>query len=196
MARKPSLRSKSAQKAVDLNLVPYLDIVINIIMFMLFTSTGLLQIGAINVNAPRYAEDSGGGATQDDPNQEKEKQLNLTVGITYQGIFVAGVGGVIGGEGQPSADASQGPTIPLLQNDKVCQEALSRKVPPPPSCYDYPRLTRELIKVKNVFPNETKIIIYAQPDVPYEVLVKVMDASREDGERPLFYDVILSPEIA
>ena len=195
MARKPSLRSKSGSRAVDLNLVPYLDIVINIIMFMLFTSTGLLQIGVINVNAPRYAENElGGGPTEDKP--EDVKQLNLTVGITYQGLFIAGVGGVIGDSTAEGADAAKGPTIPLLATDQVCRDAVARKVPPPASCYDYVRLTRELIKIKYVFPNETKIIIYAQPDVPYEVLVKVMDASRQEGDRALFYDVILSPEIA
>jgi biopolymer transport protein ExbD len=195
MARKPSLRSRSASRAVDLNLIPYLDIVINIIMFMLFTSTGLLQIGMINVNAPRYSEgEAGAGQNEDDKDTPK---LNLTVGITYQGLFIAGVGGVIGGtEATGDAAAQQGPTIPLLQNDQACRESLARKVPPPVSCYDYGKLTRELIKVKNVFPNETKIIIYAQPDIPYEALVKVMDASRQDGERALFYDVILSPEIA
>ncbi len=52
-----------------------------------------------------------------------------------------------------------------------------------------------MVKIKNAFPQETKIIIYAQPDVPYEVLIRVMDATRNDGDRALFFDVILSPEI-
>lgn len=195
MSRKPSARSKSASRAVELNLVPYLDIVINIIMFMLLTSTGLIQIGVINVNAPRYQEGEAGGQADEQP---PDKQLNLTVGITYQGFFIAGVGGVIGGvTTELGADgAPKGPTIPLLTRPETCRDALARKVPPPVSCYDFKRLTLELVKVKNVFPNETKIIIYAHPDVPYEVLVKVMDSSRQEGERALFYDVILSPEIA
>jgi biopolymer transport protein TolR len=171
MSRKPSLRSKSGSKPVDLNLIPYLDIVINIIMFMLLTSTGLLQIGMINVNAPRIADsmETGGGQPETPP---PEKQINLTVGITYQGLFIAGVGGVIGDSSSTEGGAPKGPTIPLVTSDQACQDALVRKVPPPASCYDF-----------------------AQPDVPYEVLVKVMDSSRQDGERSLFFDVILSPEI-
>jgi biopolymer transport protein TolR len=196
MSRKPSLRSKSGSRPVDLNLIPYLDIVINIIMFMLFTSTGLLQIGMINVNAPRISDSMDPGGGQPD-NQPPEKQINLTVGITYQGLFIAGVGGVIGGSSSPEGGAPKGgPTIPLVTTDQACQDALNRKIPPPASCYDYARLTLELIKIKNIYPSETKVIIFAQPDVPYEVLVKVMDSSRQDGERSLFFDVILSPEIA
>jgi biopolymer transport protein TolR len=196
MARKPSTRSRSFSESVGLNLIPYLDIVINIIMFMLFTSTGLLQIGVINVNAPKYQDQDQGSAMQENQPPD-EKQINLTVGITYQGLFIAGVGGVIGGSSPDiAADAQKGPTIPLLTNDPICRDSMAKRVPPPASCYDLARLTRELIKIKNVFPNETKVIIYAQPDVPYETLVKVMDSSRQEGERALFYDVILSPEIA
>lgn len=196
MARKPSHRSKSHSKAVDLNLVPYLDIVVNIIMFMLFTSTGLIQIGVINVNAPRYQDPLAGSDNQETPDPEK-KELNLTVGITYEGMFIAAVGGVQGSEGAGTApDGSKKPSIPLLTRDPICQQALARQAPPPASCYDFKRLTQEMVKIKNVFPQETKIIIYAQPRVQYEVLVKSMDATRNDGERALFYDVILSPEIA
>ena len=89
----------------------------------------------------------------------------------------------------------QGPTIPLFTHDAACRDALAKKQPPPASCYDYVRLTGEMLKIKNQFPEETKIIIYAQPDVPYEVLVRVMDSTRESEGRALFYDVILSPEI-
>lgn len=199
MANKPSERSKSYTKPLELNLIPYMDIVTSILIFMLFTSTGMIQIGVINVNAPRYKDPMEMGAGMEDK-QPEEKQLNLTVGITYKGLFIAGVGGVVGGEGaEAEGEAekkSKSPTIPLLTADQACRDALANNSPPPASCYDYPKLTSEIVKIKDVFPKETKIIIYAQPDVPYEVLVKVMDATREKGGRALFYDVVLSPEIA
>jgi len=197
MGHKPSERSKSATRAVELNLIPYMDIVTSILIFMLFTSTGLIQIGVINVNAPRYQDPMEAGAGQQDSDPDK-KQLNLTVGITYKGLFIAGVGGVLGqvnGAEEGEKPEQKGPTIPLFTHDAACREALAKKTPAPASCYDYPRLTGEMLKIKNEFPEETKIIIYAQPDVPYEVLVKVMDATRESEGRALFYDVILSPEI-
>jgi len=199
MANKPSERSKSYTKPVELNLIPYMDIVTSILIFMLFTSTGMLQIGVINVNAPRYKDPMEMGSGVED-NQTEEKQLNLTVGITYKGLFIAGVGGVVGGEGSETDGEAEkktkSPTIPLLTTDQACRDALANNTPPPASCYDYPKLTAEIVKIKDVFPKETKVIIYAQPDVPYDVLVKVMDATREKDGRALFYDVILSPEIA
>jgi len=203
MARKPSGRSNSLTKAVDLNLVPYLDVVVNIIMFMLFTSTGLIQIGVINVNAPRYQDPlDGGGGEQKDPKEEEKKELNLTVGITYKGFYIAAVGGVLPGQEPPAEGAAEQPaqdkepTIRLLMTDPACAAAMARAQPPPATCYDYKRLTAEMIKIKNVFPQESKVILFAQPDVPYEVLVRSMDATRQDADRALFFDVILSPEIS
>jgi biopolymer transport protein ExbD len=196
MAHKPSERSKSYTKPVELNLIPYMDVVTAILIFMLFTSTGLIQIGVINVNAPRYKdplEDMGSGQEDD---QEEKKQLNLTVGITYKGLFIAGVGGVLGQAAEEEESAPKGPTIPLLLTDPACRDAVAKNIPPPLTCYDYDRLTLEMIKIKDQFPQETKIIIYAQPDVPYEVLIKVMDSTRDHKGRALFYDVVLSPEIA
>jgi biopolymer transport protein TolR len=196
MANKPSERSKSYTRPVELDLTPYMDIVTTILMFMLFTSTGLISIGVINVNAPRYKdplEEMGSGQEDD---QEEKKQLNLTVGITYKGLFIAGVGGVLTQTAESEESASKGPTIPLLLTDAVCRDAMAKNLPPPVTCYDYDRLTREAIKIKDLYPQETKIIIYAQPDVPYEVLVRVMDATRDHDGRALFYDVVLSPEIA
>jgi biopolymer transport protein TolR len=196
MAHKPSERSKSYTKPVELNLIPYMDVVTAILIFMLFTSTGLIQIGVINVNAPRYKdplEEMGSGQEDD---QEEKKQLNLTVGITYKGLFIAGVGGVLGQVTEEEESAPKGPTIPLLLTDAACRDAMTKNLPPPVTCYDYDRLTREMIKIKDQFPQETKIIIYAQPDVPYEVLVRVMDSTRDHNGRALFYDVVLSPEIA
>ena len=195
MANKPSERSKSYTKPVELNLIPYMDVVTAILIFMLFTSTGLIQIGVINVNAPRYKdplEDMGSGQEDD---QEEKKQLNLTVGITYKGLFIAGVGGVLG-QAEEEESAPKGPTIPLLLTDPACRDAAAKNLPPPVTCYDCARLTREMLKIKDQFPQETKIIIYAQPDVPYEVLIQVMDSTRDYEGRALFYDVVLSPEIA
>jgi biopolymer transport protein ExbD len=193
MPRKPSERSKSHVEPVALNITPYLDIVTSIMLFMMVTSTGLASIGVINVNAPRYQDPLDVGLSQEEDKKD-EKKLNLTIGITYQGLFVAGVGGVLGSVGGEEEKASK-PTIPLLTADPLCRGANSKKIPPA-SCYDYGRLTEEMTKIKNQFPKETKVIIFAQPDVPYEILVNVMDATRQDGSgRALFYDVILSPEI-
>ena len=37
----------------ELNIVPYLDVVVNLVMFMLLSMTGLISLGVLNVSAPK-----------------------------------------------------------------------------------------------------------------------------------------------
>ena len=85
----------------------------------------------------------------------------------------------------PAPDANRPPTIPLRGDGK----------------YDYASLSEQMKKIKEQFPNETAVILSADPDVVYDVLIQTMDACREasvkgpDGKierKPLFYDVSLS----
>jgi biopolymer transport protein ExbD len=164
------LKPRPHEHAGELNLVPYLDITVNLVMFMLLSITGLLEFASINVNAPKY----GGGAGVGDTT---EKRLLLTVAISKKGFFIAGAGAILGQEETPSAPASTAgePTIPLRGTE-----------------YDFASLTEKLAQVKAAFPNETKVIFAADPDVRYETVVRTMDAAREHEGKPLFYDVSLS----
>jgi biopolymer transport protein ExbD len=87
------LKPREVEHTGDLNLVPYLDITVNLVMFMLLSITGLLEFATININAPKYGPSSGGAAA--DPN---EKKLLLTVAISKKGFYVAGAGAVLGNE--------------------------------------------------------------------------------------------------
>src|SRR5580698_6467598 len=99
------LHPREEEEAGELNIVPYLDIMMNLIMFMLLTMTALITLGVLNVTAPSYNANPGGG----DPNA---KNLVLTVAISHKGFFVAATGGVLpGGNGNPDA-----PTIGLKDN--------------------------------------------------------------------------------
>lgn len=163
------------EKTGELNIVPYLDIMVNLIMFMLVSMTGVLQFGILNVSAPSYGPAAPGAA-----GGEKKKDLLLTVAISTKGFFVAGSGGVLGdAQADPKAPKvdpkEAAPTIPKLADGK----------------YDYPNLTRKMVDIKNSFPTESKIILMADQTVPYEVLIQTMDAIREDGPRRLFFDVVL-----
>ena len=51
---KRKLRIRGRQEGQELNIVPYLDILMNLIMFMLLSITGLSAFGILNVNAPNY----------------------------------------------------------------------------------------------------------------------------------------------
>ena len=104
---KRKLRVRDRDEGEGLNIVPYLDILMNLIMFMLLSITGLSAFGILNVNAPNY----GGPSTQITDEGDKPKLL-LTVLISQKGFYVAATGGVLGQQqGQPNP-AEAPPSIP------------------------------------------------------------------------------------
>ncbi len=56
----------------ELNIVPYLDIVVNLVMFMLLSMTGLIALGVLNVSAPKL------GAEASQANPDEKPKLLLT----------------------------------------------------------------------------------------------------------------------
>ncbi len=174
---KRKLRPKEEEEAGELNIVPYLDILMNLIIFMLLSMTGLATFGILNVNAPNYGGASA-GAGAEDPNSPK---LLLTVGISNKGFYVAATGGVLGqtAAGATGAAPGQGaPTIPKKADGS----------------FDFNALNAQMISIKKEFPAETKVIVAAQNEIPYEALVATMDACRETfgtDKKLLFPDVTL-----
>jgi biopolymer transport protein ExbD len=173
---KRKLRPVEEEHQGELNIVPYLDVLMNLIMFMLLSITGLLTFGAVNVNAPNY----GGASAQVSPEDPSKPKLLLTVLIAKKGFFIAGTGAVLGQGGasdQPQQGTDGSPTVALLGDGS----------------YNYSGLTEEIVKVKKAFPDETKIIIGGESDVAYETLVETMDAVREtQAHAVLFPDVTLA----
>jgi biopolymer transport protein ExbD len=172
-------RIREDEETGELNIVPYLDVVVNLVMFMLLSMTGLISLGVLNVSAPKIGgEGAAAGAAAEGP------KLLLTVAIGRQGFYVAGAGGVLG-EDAATPDLGRPPTVPLRADGR----------------YDYAELTRQLSAIKEKFPAETQVVLSADGEVIYDVLVQTMDACREqvvrlpDGQverRPLFFDVSLS----
>jgi biopolymer transport protein TolR len=170
---KRKLRTRDREDGGELNIVPYLDILMNLIMFMLLSITGLSAFGILNVSAPNY----GGPSTQITEEGDKPKLL-LTVLISKKGFYVAATGGVLG---QQQAQPNPGEAPP----------SIAKKAD---GTYDYTALTESMVNVKKEFPTESKVIVGAEGDIPYEVLVQTMDAIRETPGRDrklLFTDVTL-----
>ncbi|MFZ5475778.1 MAG: ExbD/TolR family protein [Myxococcota bacterium] len=67
-----------------------------------------------------------------------------------------------------------------------------------PETYDYGGLTQAMVEAKRARPGESRVIIVPTGDVPYEVLVKVMDATRSrrtgNREETLFPLALLAAE--
>jgi biopolymer transport protein TolR len=99
------------EEAGELNLVPYMDIVTNIIIFLLASVVNQVALGNINVSVPTIS--AGGGAADDTP--PEKPPLNLTVSVGATGFTVAGAGAVL-------------PIIPKLGNGQYDYKMLTTKL--------------------------------------------------------------------
>ncbi|MCY1014818.1 ExbD/TolR family protein [Pyxidicoccus sp. MSG2] len=164
------LKVREEEESGELNIVPYLDILMNLIIFMLLSITGLATFGILNVNAPSYGAPSA-GMTQEGQDEQK---LTLSVLISKKGHFVSSENAILGQEGA----AADQPTVPVLAD----------------GTYDFRALNAKMVEIKAAFPKETKVIVGADPDIPYEALTQTLDAIRETQASPhrlLFPDVTL-----
>jgi biopolymer transport protein ExbD len=172
--RKLKPEEESLDQSGELNIVPYLDILMNLIMFMLLSITGLAVYGMVNVTAPEYAAQDTAKAGGSDTPQPRV----ISVLVTHAGFFVASDNTVLTPGGTVAAQGT--PTIPKRAGGD----------------YDFDALTAKMIEVKKVVPKETKVLLAADPDTPYEVVVGTMDAIRETkgnrGAPNLFPDVTLA----
>src|SRR5690242_8160025 len=80
-----------AEEGGELNLVPYLDIVTNIIMFMLATTSFAAALGDINASAPATTTSVSNPSDTPPPKND----LNLTVSISEKGFTIAASGAVL-----------------------------------------------------------------------------------------------------
>ena len=139
----------------EINLVPFLDIVVNVIMFLLATITQVVALGNINVSSPGYAD---AVPAQAQPATPDEPKLNLNVTVSDTGFIIAGSGGVLYDNDVPG----KLPTIPKRGRD-----------------YDFARLTEMMNRLKAAYPDENVAILGANAGIPYEIVVRTMDSVRE-----------------
>jgi len=154
----------------ELNIVPFLDIVVNLIMFLLATSEYVLLISQIESDLPKIAR--GRSRSQD----SVETPLNLNVTVTDVGVIVTGSGGKLspGCTGIDPA-GSRSITVPRKGN-----------------AYDWAGLTECASKVKVQFEDEDTVTVSADPQIQYEHVVAAMDAMRGKGKVELFPKVLVS----
>lgn len=152
----------------ELNIVPFLDIVVNLIMFLLATTEAVLLMAQIESDLPKI---SRGRSKNDD---SVATPLNLNVTVTDKGVMVAGSGGKLA-QGCDAIESGPAITVPTKKGK-----------------YDWSGLTKCVAKVKGKFEDETTVTVSADPQVQYEHVVAAMDAVRNEGQRDLFPDVLIS----
>lgn len=186
-AQRSRIRRLSAPKepepgdvAGELNIVPYLDIIMNVLMFML-ASVSVTFIASVDTTPPSIGGSKG-------RNDVASKALNLSAFITTQGISLKTSYGNIAPGCQ---GAGPGITIPGREEEVETDEG-GTKVREKKTVYDYQALTACAKQLKNArpeFKEETQVTITANPGVDYGTIIATMDSLRRDGEEELFPDV-------
>jgi biopolymer transport protein ExbD len=156
---------EEGEEAGELNIVPFLDIITNVMMFVL-ASIAVTFTASIETSPPSSGKSGSFKATQ-------TKSLNLSVFVVNDGFSLKASGGSIAtGCRSPGG----GITVPKANGG-----------------WDFAGLNDCVKYLKDQSPDfkeETQVTITANPDTEYAVIIKTMDALRrnKDGE-DLFPDV-------
>ena len=151
----------------ELNIVPFLDIITNVLMFVLATVT-VTFTATIDTFPPKAGSSNVRPPTT--------PTLGLTILVVNDGFSVKARGGNVA----PGCnDTGQGLAVGKTPDGKE---------------YNFDALKKCVTALKNSSPDfaeETSVTISANPNIPYQAVIGTMDAVRksEDGTKDLFPDV-------
>ena len=193
MSYKPSDRRRGGgYKDIELTLLPFMNLMTLLIPFLL-ASAQFVTLAVIDSSLPAI----GAPQTTPDKKEDDKPPLNLTIGITNEGFTVAGSAAVLGGSsGGPGAVAdAAAPTVALTPDDAYCRRTQCGQDPScqhNTPCHDLKALQELVVQVKDEYSDEENVILVPNADIPYHILVAVMDATRDhkpDGasERELLF---------
>ena len=157
--------AEEGEDAGELNIVPFLDIITNVMMFVLAT-VAVTFTATVDTTPPSQGGKGVRAAAQ-------SNALNLAVVIVNEGISLKASGGNVA---PGCSGVGTGYTIGKAGND-----------------YDYAGLTDCAKKLKDTSPDfkdETQVTITANNGIDYQTIIRVIDALRrsKDGD-DLFTDV-------
>ncbi len=164
-------RRNRPETDTELNLAPIMNMVV-ILIPLLLLSVVFLKVGVVNVSTPKLAP----GPSSESPPDEG---LGLTVMVDEAGLTIAGREGVL----RPLPGCPEpGPT--------VCAREIAAVDDPEAAAaaHDWRALYNELAALKAAHPHETTVTIKAADDVPYAVIVRLMDVARFRLARDAYTD--------
>ncbi len=171
------------EEAGELNIVPFLDIITNVLMFVLASITVSFTV-TLDADAPRGP--SGGVKAQ-----TQEESLNLTVLILEKGYYLKGRAASIAPGCTEPCTGNCPPTVPRVQ--AAPDESTDGQM------YDGLALQKCVRALKSKLetdaPNlaaETQVMISANPNVPFQEIIRAMDAVRRDDQGVMFPEVVFT----
>ena len=175
----------------EINLIPYLDIVTNLVLFMLASVTTAIIFGQINTQLP----DRASGPTQPQPSTPLDEiPLKVVVSVTRDAVVLWSVSGLEGTLSQPKATFRRtGKTDDQCDGDYMCEsnrcDGVRRKcvmsTEMPQWVFDYRAINSALIEIANRrYANKARkketyqAVLMCDPSVPYGTIIATMGAMR------------------
>lgn len=157
---RPSGRRKSDHAHIELNLVPMMDTFVTLIGFLLYT---MAFLAFVSVESPLPM-----ASPTEMAEKLKEKPLQLTVSVREKDIQI-----------WSAFDKIPSKVIPNIPDEK----AISKTGLP-----DLKTVHETLLKIKQQFPNENKVVIAPAGSINYETIINSMDAIRllEQTDPPIY----------
>ena len=150
----------------EINLVPYLDIVTNLMLFLLASISAGFILGQLDTTLPDHVP---ANATKPvNPDKSPDEQIQLVASVTQTQMIVWSISGLEG----------------TLSSPKVAVPRVKGPAGAAPR-YDYPQLNAALVDIAarrwqgRPRPCDSyEVILQADPGLPYETIVDVMDNLR------------------
>ena len=156
----------------EINLVPYLDIVTNLMLFLLASVSSGFILGQIDTTLPDHSA-SAAKPPVNPAEKPDEQPLQLMVSVTKNRMILWSVSGLEG----------------TLQNPKITANLVPPERASDPPAYEYAKLNAALVEIATrrwagkKRPAATyEILLQADGDIPYETVITTMDHMR----RPMF----------
>ncbi len=141
---------EEAPASVELNLTALMDILSNLLFFLL-ASFGATIVMAINGAVPVQSAEKSDVA-------DTGQSVTVNVKLSKEGLDVQATGN--------------------KQTEEELQ-SLRRKFPPKGDQQDFEGMTAHLLVIKGKYPKSDTMILTPEPGMPYDQMIKTMDAARE-----------------
>ena len=180
----------------EINLIPYLDIVTNLMLFLLASITANILFGQINTQLPDSGAPAPSNVTDPTPKPD-EKPLQLAVAVLKDEVVLFSFSGQEGTYQQPKlrlprigkagaqCDSNQMCEAAFCNERRVCEDRPGMAVTP---VFDYRALNDALydISVRHFVvggarprkPESYQVVLMADATVPYGTLVSLIGALR------------------
>jgi biopolymer transport protein TolR len=191
----------------ELNLVPYLDIVTNVMLFLLATVTSGLILGNINSALPEYSPPGTTGPSNAAAEPE-EPPLQMVCALTIDKITLFSVSGLEGTIDKPLAELpakKKGEDYDFAKLTEAAQGIVMRRfkgrLPMSVDKDDKPVCMAQdgktlLAKTACRPKGATEVIMIVDAQMPYHVIISTMDALRQNTAKDATYpDSLLFPDV-